>query len=367
VSVLDRYIIKSLLINFLIAMGVMMSLYVVLDMFVNMDEFTEHGRPAHVVMRDIASYYGPNVLLYFKQLSGVIALFACLVTIARMRRQNELTAVLASGVSLYRVAAPIVVFGLATSGLLILDTEVLIPSVAHLLSREHDDVGDPTSQEVLFLPDRGNALLSAGAFDPEAGELRRMLVIQRNDRGDWTRILQADIGVWEQPDLVNPLGRWRLQRARVKYVVSGAPGGMVPESEIEEESPRHYESNLSPEAIQVRQAEGWVRFMSLTQLRTLKNKGGQLVSEIVRAKHQRIAAPIISMVLLLLGLPFFLDRAPENVLGDTGKCMIACGLCFAATFVSQSLKPAALPALPYWIPIFVFLTIATVLIDRIRT
>ena len=40
-TVLDRYLLRSLLVNYLIGLGVMLSLYVVLDMFVNMDEFTE--------------------------------------------------------------------------------------------------------------------------------------------------------------------------------------------------------------------------------------------------------------------------------------------------------------------------------------
>ena len=49
-SVLDRYILRSLLINYLIAIGAMISLYVVLDLFVNMDEFTEQGYPLTTVI-----------------------------------------------------------------------------------------------------------------------------------------------------------------------------------------------------------------------------------------------------------------------------------------------------------------------------
>jgi hypothetical protein len=42
-------------------------------------------------------------------------------------------------------------------------------------------------------------------------------------------------------------------------------------------------------------------------------------------------------------------------------------LCYVATFVTQSIRPESASALPAWIPIFVFATIAMVLIDRIRT
>ena len=113
---------------------------------------------------EIADYYGPNVLVYFAQLSGVITLFACMATIARMRRLNELTALLASGVGLHRIASPIICFGVATSMLHFVDTELFIPKVAHLLSRDHDDVGGRQTYEVFFLHDRDNVLVSAANF-----------------------------------------------------------------------------------------------------------------------------------------------------------------------------------------------------------
>ena len=94
-SIIDRYVLKALLANYLIGLGVMMSLYVTLDMFVNMDEFTEQGYPIPTVIRNIISYYWPSLFLYFAQLSGIITLFAAMATIARMRKLNEITAVLA--------------------------------------------------------------------------------------------------------------------------------------------------------------------------------------------------------------------------------------------------------------------------------
>src|SRR3546814_18444802 len=69
-------------------------------------------------------YYGPNVLLYFSQLSGIITLFACGAVLARMRKLHEMAAILASGVSLYRVARPVLVFAVLMTGLLVLATEI---------------------------------------------------------------------------------------------------------------------------------------------------------------------------------------------------------------------------------------------------
>lgn len=366
-TVLDRYILRALIVNYAIGLAVMISLYVVLDMFVNIDEFTEQGYPLLVVLKNIFSYYWPNVFLYFRELSSVITLFACMATIARMRKSNELTAVLASGVSLYRVAWPVFAFGLATTALRVADTELVIPRVAHLLARDHDDVDGAKAYEVLFLEDRDGALLSAGQFHPQRRDLKRLLVMKRGPDGSIEETLEADLAVWEPLGPSGKSGRWKLERGIVRTRVQHPNETIGPRQEERVEHKRYYESDLSPEAIQLRQTEGWVRFLSLVQLRELEKDGTANLDALVQTRHSRIAAPLVGIVLLLLGLPFFLDRTPGNIAGDTGKCMLACGLCYIVAFVIQSLRPTSASALSAWIPIFIFATIAMVKIDRIRT
>ncbi|MBU0717105.1 MAG: LptF/LptG family permease [Planctomycetes bacterium] len=366
-TTLDRYLLRSLLVNFLIAISVMISLYVTLDMFVNMDEFTEQGHPLPTVIKNVASYYWPNLFLYYAQLAGVISLFACMATLARLRKLNELTALLASGVSLYRVAAPVVAFGVITAGLLIVDTELLIPAVAHRLSRNHDDADGKRAQEVLFLPDRDGALLSAGRFYSGSPDLLRLLVITRDETGALVRVLEADHATWDPSSPIRPQGRWQLERGRAFTRLREDRGQLGPQDTVEVTYPRYYPSDLSPKEIELRQSEGWIRFLSLRQLRGLRESGLADRAAISHTKHVRITTPIVSMVMLLLGLPFFLDRCPASILNDAGKCMVLCGLCYVSTFVAQSIRPASESALPAWIPIFVFATVAMVLIDRIRT
>lgn len=365
-TILDRYLLRSLLLNYLIGLGVMLSLYVVLDLFVNMDEFTEQHEPAITVLSNMVSYYMPNLFLYFSQLSGVITLFACGAVLVKMRRLNELTAILASGVSLYRVARPVLVFGVGMTGLLVLDTEWLIPSVAHKLSRDHDDADGKRAYEVLFLKDRGGALLSAGRFLPTTSDLQRMLVLVRDEAGAILQTWEADRAEWDPPTLERPQGRWKLDRGKLTARVSTS-GGFGPRDEQRISYPTYYESDLGPEAIQLRQAQGWMKYLSLRRLRELEADQTADLVAVKQTRHARIAAPIVSLLLLLLGVPFFLDRSPANVLGDTGQCMLVCGLCYVVSFIAQNVRSDTASALPTWIPIFIFGTLAIVLLDRVRT
>lgn len=367
-TILDRYILRSLLFNYVIAVGVMLCMYVVLDLFVNLDEFTESDPSLAQLFVNLLDYYLPNLGLYFAQLSTAMVTFACLLTVARMRTQNEMTAILSSGVSLYRVAVPIVAFAVTTSLLLVVDTEVLIPHLAPELVRKHEDVGTGREREVLFLPDRDNALLSAGRFLPETGELRHLLVLSRDADGSAYDWLEADVARWDPPLTPGRAGRWLLTRGRRETLVTSTDSAdLGPRTERVPSYPRTYESNLSPRDIMLRQAEGWVRYLSLAQLRELQETQVADLATLVQTRHQRIATPIVSIIMLLLGLPFFLDRSPANILSDASKAMLVCGLCYVVTFCTQNLRPDSLSALPSWIPIFIFATVAVVLLDRLRT
>lgn len=366
-TTLDRYIFRSLVINYLIALAVMMSLYITLDMFVNMDEFTEKDHPPWIVLRNMVDYYVPNMFLYFAQLSGVITSFACFAVLSRMRKLNELTAILASGVSLYRVAAPIAMFGIATTALLVIDTEVLIPTVAHKLARHHDQADDIEAYEVAFVRDQDGALLSAKRFHPRHHDLRNLLVLRRGETGGIVQTIEADHAVWEPSHPGHDGGRWRLERSKRVSRITRRSTGLAPTEDLEIDYPSYYETDLSPETILTRQAEGWIRFLSLAELRQMEQTNSPNLAEIVRTRHARVAGWIVAVILLLLGLPFFLDRSHGNVLADTAKCMTVCGLCYVVTFVAETIRPETVSPLPAWIPIFLFGTLAMVLLDRVKT
>ncbi|RJP33332.1 MAG: YjgP/YjgQ family permease [Phycisphaerales bacterium] len=367
-SVVDRYILKMLTQNYLIALTVMMLLYVCLDLFVNVDEFTEHGLPAAEVMGNVASYYLPNLSLYFSQLSGVITLFACLLTIARTRRQNELTALLSSGISLYRVAVPIILFSLVTTALLIVDTEWVIPKVAHQLSRRHDDVSGRQAYVVRLMPDRGGALLSAARFVPDRRQLHRMTVVERDDTGALRGVIEADRATWVNVPGLPGGGRWVLERGlHTRPAVPADSSAFGARQQRVQEAVQYYESDLNPRTIQMRQSEQWIRFLSLSDLRSLEPIHTAGLGVIRQTRDARIASFGVNIVLLLLGLPLILDRSPINVARDAGRCLAVCGACYVLNFFAQRLSPGAATALPVWLPIMVFAPVAFVLLDRVKT
>lgn len=365
---LDRYIIRGLVINYGIAMAVMISLYVLLDLFFNMDEFTESQPTVRELLRDVGSFYGYRIFLYFSQLSGIITLFACLVTLARMRRLNELIAVLSSGVSLYRVARPVVAFAIITTGLWVVDVELVIPRIAHKLARDHDDARGERTYSFYFLEDRGGALVSARQYSPSEHVLKRMLVVRPDADGTFVDAVEAERATWVPPSGGEP-GYWSLERGIERRRDRPVGGELALQGDIDHELATRYVSDLHPYQIEMRQSRSWIRFLSWRQLDELGERlGEQIRARIKQTRAVRVATPLMNLVMLLLGLPFILNRQPGNILLDGAKALLVCGACFLLAFVVQQLgTDGPLALLPAWAPVILFAPVAAVLLDRMRT
>ncbi|MCG3179562.1 MAG: hypothetical protein BIFFINMI_01900 [Phycisphaerae bacterium] len=188
---LDRYVVTNFLISYLIMAFVMIGLYVLVDLTLNSDEFTEHDESAMSVLGDIGTYYGNQVFVYFKELGGIITLMSAIVTLTMMNRRNEMTAILASGVSLYRVIWPVLILGLAFNGLAILDQELIIPRIADKLVRSHDEINQMKAFQVWDFPlqdawsDDDMAVLAgvsqANDTPPDPGAVQGLLQVDPDD------------------------------------------------------------------------------------------------------------------------------------------------------------------------------------------
>jgi lipopolysaccharide export system permease protein len=382
-KILDRYILRSFFYSYLMSLLVLISLYVVLDLFVNFDEFTESGKPAYQVIRDIIDFYSPNVPLYFSQLSGVITAFAACTTLARLQRQNEITAMLASGTSLYRIAAPIILASVLVNSLLVLDQEYLIPAVAPKLARPRDDVAGARSYGIWCVPDDENRLISATVFLPKEQRIRNLYIIeltrQANHLPRLGDVITATSARWDAArhgwDLTGKDGEGYGVRIKVAEAVAG---GITSEAPVKRVPITFYPSKLTPEALLAHQTAQWVQFLSVRQLNQLLRRSDMNVLEIEKIKHGRFTLPLNNMILLILGLSFFLSRIPENVLTQGAKALGTCAAAFLITFVGQQMMGASLastdlpawltsPALPAWLPILFFGPIAALLMENVKT
>ena len=181
---LDRYVIRSFLVAAVLWLLILIALRIVVDLFVNMDEFAKLGLPFNEMMQHIVRYYSYQSLVYFMELGGIGIVAAAAFTLARMNHTNELTAILASGVSLHRVVWPLVLIAVLMGGMIVGDQELIVPRVGDKLVRTRDDLPGTREFKVTLVNDAQGAVFWAPRFRPEQGEMTSPMLHIRDVRED---------------------------------------------------------------------------------------------------------------------------------------------------------------------------------------
>jgi len=156
-NTLDRYIAKLYLLNVITLFVVLGGFIVTVDVVLNLERFSgaaerelENAGDASPLRHGLLTtlfifhLWWPRLLQLFGYLCGMVLIAAMGFTCAQLVRHREFVAVLASGVCLHRLVKPFVVVAAGMIALQAVDQEILVPRVAHLLTRDQEESGRAT-------------------------------------------------------------------------------------------------------------------------------------------------------------------------------------------------------------------------------
>jgi len=365
-KILDRYIAKSFLIGYLISFCVLIGLRILIDLFVNLDEFAEHSDLGSlVVIKNILIFYGLRSTVYFRDFAGMITVVAAAFSLGRMIRSNELVAVMASGGSLKRVILPIVILALLLTGLLIIDQEFLIPPLADKLARSEDAIPGQESYSVRFISDGNGSLIYSQKFEVKTATLYNPTIVIRSKIPDtlkWLTVGRIDA----EKAIYNPQTRlWDLVNGR--YTEKDFTKGAEPKA--------FYASDLAPKDIPVRLKSENKTLLSFSQLRDLAEQGTKIKDQAqLYAQIQfHITEPITNFVMLMVSLPILVCRDPKAMKTAVLISFTITGGCLITNFVCRLLATedvfvgGLIPEFWAWLPVFIFLPIAFIELDSMKT
>ena len=374
-KILDKYVAKNFLVGYAIAFCVLLGLRIVIDLFVNLDEFTEHANLGMLaVIGNIFTYYGVQSTLYFRDFAGMITVVAAAFSLGKMVRYNELIAMMASGVSLKRIIAPIVILAMLLTVFLVIDQELIIPSLSNQLVRTQDALPGEESYTVWFVSDANGSLICSRKFDVKSSTLQEPIIITREKKPDslvWepTGWIEADEATYDFQSR-----SWLLTHGMftpIPKLGSDAASRNTP-------APRMllpaYHTDITPKDIPVRRRAEHKTLLSSGQLSQLAAEGTKLkdLAFLYSQKHFRITDPIMNLIMLLVCLPVLVCRDPKSM-----KSAIAISFAITAAslvvgfvcklFATEELFGIVVPELWAWLPIFIFAPIAFIEIDAMKT
>lgn len=367
-KLLDRYVLVLFLKNYAISLMVLILLYIVMDMVFKFDQIVTVDKTSGVdpltnvlmIIKDLIDWYFYQSFLIFTQMSGIIPVVAAAFTLMRLSRFNELTAFIAAGVPMIRIAAPIVLVAVLLNGLLVVDQEVILPQMIPKLVRKRDEFHKQavdTSFAIKSMQVDQASLLVAARYFPATpttpAYMQAMDVLERNNKYETTGHLYADEARW------NPATRcWDLTDGRY---VSGLLPGQTPSDEKPMAS---YNGSVTPDEIALYRGSSFVELLSTQKINALiarpKSYG---IAGLYKIRNLRWAQPVMNIVLLLLTIPNVMSFDPKSLKTAATKCLMLLAVAMSCVFICQQmaghppLGPQWVwqwPALMSWVPIFLF-------------
>lgn len=298
-STLDRYILNVFARNLALVMLVLISLYGLVEFLENVDDFIEH--------RAALKYY----LLYpFFHLPVIInntlpmgVLLATFATIGGFSRSNQLTAMLCGGISLNRISRPLFLAGLLLAFIVLVGNLWLVPLGSYESNYiKRTEIKGKASQEKsskdLYIRD-GNRIVSVNHAFPAKGVVLGLTIVKFNDNFMPVKRIQA-----EEAKHIEK-GKWRLSNTVVWEFVpeTRTVASFTQQAELTLDLKRQPAEMLQlldrPEDLTVNEL---IRLANKLQREGYDAKAYQVET------HVRFAKAAIPLIMVLLGIPFSLQR-----------------------------------------------------------
>lgn len=363
---LDRYVLFAFFRILILASLFGISLFLIADISEVLDDILKNDVPGDLVF----DYYSYLSLQVWFEIAPILVLVTALVTFSLLSRSNEVTAAKALGVSLYRLAIPALVATMLVVALCAyLEAEVLPASnqrVAQIRSQIRGEEPARTYRRAdhQWLFGQGRYVYNFLHFDPTQETLQRLQVFEFNSDYQLSRRLFTSTarytggeggegGGWifsdgwaRSFDRSTSLGYERFEEAvRIDYP----------------ETPEYFnEEVLPPEQMSFGELRRYVRNL---------RESGQSVPDLEVQLHNKIAFPVISLVMTLVALPFAFRLGRQGALYGLGVA-IGLAIVFMAVvaFFTTLGEAGALPAVvAVWSPNLVFALLALYLFLGVRT
>lgn len=376
---LDRYIAVRFLASFVLLFMLLFVFAVAIDLILNLDRFVQAARdtsgPEAGVIRisftlvmHVVHFQLPRLFQFYAFLNAMVAVGAMGFTLAHMHRHRELVAILASGVSLHRVAMPFVVIIFGLSVLQLLNQEYILPKIAPLLLRDHGHIGRQSVREfaVPLTADAEGHLIQAPAFDPRTAVLRWPSILVRDEYGRTVKRIIAREARWEPPQSDDAVpgapgsGGWRLLDGTMLSAVAEDSSG----SGASQETPvEFFWTDVNPDVLTSRQHGQYMAMLSLRQisamLRTPRFTDRTSHRALLRYRYARFASVLINVLLIWVTLPSFLLREPANLLRQSIQCAaLALPLMIGSALLMMVDLGGIAPAVGVFLPVVILGPIA---------
>jgi LPS export ABC transporter permease LptG/LPS export ABC transporter permease LptF len=361
IGVLDRHLLRQCIGFFALVVIAVCALWIAINLSENLEDIRRNAAPLVVVV----SFYLFSLPQILHDTLPIAFLISFLATATVLERHNETTAFKAAGISLTRVALPLLLLALATgAGLFVLDDYVT--QRAERSKQRLEDVINgrkvarsyrATDRPFVFLPD-GHTLVNFLEFDPDTNTLIRPSVYVFDARFNLRTRYMARRATFRK-------GRWVAEDAWSRTFMADATPEFVRHTgpvELPLPVPPGYFGREYRKPQQM-------SFAELKDYIATLRAAGYRVDRLTVQLNQKLAYPLSLFLLAWLSLPFAFRAGRRGAVGGIALALVLGMAYFALMAFVTRLGEASLvpPTLAAWTPTVVFALLAVNRHTTLRT
>jgi LPS export ABC transporter permease LptF/LPS export ABC transporter permease LptG len=363
-TLIDDYVLR----DFFVYLGMILSTFLVLvlvfTLFELLGDILRNKVPAIIVAEYLLNV--TPYLLY--NVAPLVMLLAVLVTFGLMQRSNEITAIKATGTSIYRIVSPVIVAAAIVAAGLFFADQFYLPHTNQRQEALHNQIKGKPAQTYLR-PDRkwifgqNNDIYYYQFFDPDRDQFGNISVFQLDKKSfTVTRRIHADRAHW-----ADNLNRWIYEKGWERSLHGAA---------IAPEGYRTFEVSTFPELPETpsyfkKEVKQYTE-MNYEELHLYIRDLQQAGFDVVRLRvelNKKLSYPLITLIMAILAIPFSLSTGKRGAI--TGVA-VAVGIAVFYTVVSRLFEAMGNlsqlpPALAAWSPDLIFVLAGGYLILKVPT
>jgi len=357
-TIVNRYILRIYLRLFGLSLAAFVGIYLLIDFFERVDDFIEASAaiPLYLI------YFLNKIPMVAVQILPLGVLMATFLTLGGLSRSQELTAMRAGGMSLARIASPLMWTGLILSLSTLLAQEYLIPlhaqKVNTLWRTQIKGRGDMTYQVEQIWFREGQRIYNIRQVQPTDGTMEDISVYETD----------ADMQIQRRVDARNAIFSeqgWIFQNLTIRNF---SPAGQLLSQQTQEHA--RFPLEKTPKDFQT--AAPKEDELSFFQLRELADKLEAEGSDVTRLRvnmQSRLATPFACLVMAFLGIPFALQKGRSSGPALGMAISIAIGISYhllQAMIAALGFSGVFPPLLAAWAPNLLFAMLGLYLLLSVR-
>ncbi len=359
-TILDRYIAKEFTRYFAIIITSFVSLYLIIDFFQRIRMFLSN----HATAQQELAFFFFSAPMILWQILPVSVLIASLITFGSLSRTNEIVAIKACGVSIYRTIVPVIIIATLVCIIAFFISEFVTPytneradEVIYRKILKRETPGAFKQNQIWYRGEKG--IYNVKTFDPLTNTLQGITIYHLDGKFNLTKRVDAERGEWKN-------GKWMFYN----LITTTFPPEKFPELtimkekvvDLPEEGPDSFKAAQKDPAnmgyLELRRYVKGIQAQGFDATRYLVDLQGKL------------AFPLVNILMAIIGISFSIgmERRGGNAQGIAAGMIIGFSYWIVFSFTLSLGRAGGLPPfLSAWAANILFGLTASFLLLRVRT